>query len=128
MRIEDYSLIGDCRTGALVSTRGSIDWLCLPRFDSPACFAALLGNQEHGCWEIRPRGEIREVHRRYHGYSLILETEFTTTDGVVRLIDFMPTERSLPQVVRIVRGLRGRVPMQMLLTIRFDYGLLIPWV
>jgi len=128
MRIEDYSLIGDCRTGALVSTRGSIDWLCLPRFDSPACFAALLGNQEHGCWEIRPRGEIREVHRRYHGYSPILETEFTTTDGVVRLIDFMPTERSLPQVVRIVRGLRGRVPMQMLLTIRFDYGLLIPWV
>lgn len=128
MRLEDYGLVGDCRTGALVSTAGSIDWMCTPRFDSPACFAALLGNEEHGCWQLCPQTEVQGVRRRYLGHSLILETEFRTATGLVRLIDFMPPDLDQPQVVRIAEGLEGIVPMRMKLTIRFDYGSMIPWV
>ncbi len=128
MRIEDYSLIGDCRTAALVSKNGSIDWLCLPRFDSPACFAALLGDEQHGCWQICPQGEIRSVKRQYRGHSLILETEFTTPQGVVELVDFMPPDLDQPQLVRIVHCREGEVPMKMLLVMRFAYGWLVPWV
>src|SRR3954452_19989174 len=101
-RIEDYALIGDCRTAALVGRDGSIDWLCLPRFDSGACFAALLGTPDNGRWRIAPAGEVRATRRHYRGDTLILETEFETADGVVALIDFMPPRSEAPDVVRIV--------------------------
>lgn len=126
--IEDYALIGDCQTGALVSRGGSIDWLCLPRFDSGACFASLLGTPEHGRWLIRPAGEIRATRRRYRHDTLILETDFETTDGAVTLIDFMPPRSVEPDLVRTVVGRKGRVPMYFELVIRPDYGSLIPWV
>jgi GH15 family glucan-1,4-alpha-glucosidase len=126
--IEDYALIGDTHTAALVSRSGSIDWLCLPRFDSPACFAALLGDEGHGRWLIAPAGDVDAVHRSYQGDSLVLETEFRTRDGVVRLIDCMPPRQRDPDVVRVVEGVRGRVPMRMELVIRFDYGSIVPWV
>jgi GH15 family glucan-1,4-alpha-glucosidase len=126
--IEDYALIGDTHTAALVSRAGSIDWLCLPRFDSPACFAALLGDERHGRWLLAPAGQAREVRRRYIGDTLVLETEHRTDDGVVRVLDCMPPRQQDPDVTRVVEGVRGRVPMRMELTIRFDYGSIVPWV
>ena len=108
-RIEDYALIGDCQTAALVGRDGSIDWLCFPRFDSGACFAALLGTPEHGRWLLAPAGEVRAVRRRYRDGTLVLETEFETDDGAVTVIDFMPPRADVPDLVRIVEGRRGRV-------------------
>lgn len=125
--IEDYALIGDCETAALVSRHGSIDWLCLPRFDSPACFAALLGSQENGRWLVKPLGKARST-RRYRPHTLILETEFQNADGQATLIDFMPLGTANPRIVRIIRGDRGVVAMQVDLVIRFDYGATVPWV
>ena len=127
-RIEDYAMIGDCRTAALVSSSGSIDWLCLPRFDSGACFAALVGGPENGRWQIAPAAEVRAVRRRYRGDTLILETDFETDHGAVTLIDFMPMTGRVLDVVRLVQGRRGEVPMHMDLTIRTDYGSIVPWV
>jgi GH15 family glucan-1,4-alpha-glucosidase len=127
-RIEDYALIGDLQTCALVGRDGSIDWLCVPRFDSAACFAALLGTPDHGRWKIAPAGEIRAVRRSYRGDSLILETEFECDSGRARLIDFMPIRTKDIDVVRIVEGVEGTVPMRMELQIRFDYGSIVPWV
>ena len=129
-RIEDYALIGDTQTAALVGRDGSIDWLCVPRFDSGACFAALLGTPEHGRWLIHPAGAADAVadRRRYRGETLVLETEFDTPDGAVRVIDFMPPRETRPDVVRIVEGLEGRVDMEMELVIRFDYGSQVPWM
>ena len=126
--IEDYALIGDCETAALVNREGSIDWLCFPRFDSPACFSALLGNPEHGRWLIAPAGEVTSVRRWYQDDTLVLETEFTTAEGVVSLIDFMPIRSGFPDLVRLVVGRKGRVPMRLELVIRFDYGDIVPWV
>src|ERR671925_1442434 len=127
-RIEDYALIGDCLTAALVARDGSIDWLCFPRFDSGACFAALLGTPEHGRWLLTPVGNIRNIRRRYREGTLILETEYETDDGVVTLIDWMPPRTALPDVMRMVVGKSGQVPMRMELIIRFDYGSVVPWV
>ncbi|HEV2968461.1 MAG TPA: glycoside hydrolase family 15 protein [Pirellulales bacterium] len=126
--IEDYALIGDLETAALVGKDGSIDWLCVPRFDSGACFAALLGTPEQGRWLIGPAGEVRRVRRRYRPGTLILETEFETDEGTATLIDFMPPRREEPDLVRIVEGKRGQVKMRVDITIRFDYGSVIPWV
>jgi GH15 family glucan-1,4-alpha-glucosidase len=128
MRIEDYGLIGDLGTAALVGRNGSIDWLCLPRFDSGACFAALLGDETHGRWLIAPAGDVTRTERRYRPGTLVLETDFETADGVVRVIDFMPRREGPPQLMRIVEGLRGRVPMRMELRPRFDYGAIAPVV
>jgi len=128
MRIEDYALIGDTHTAALVGRDGSIDWLCLPRFDSGACFASLLGDPRHGRWLINPTAEVRQTRRHYRPATLILETECETADGAVRLVDFMPPREQSPCVVRIVEGLRGEVRMRMELVIRFDYGSIVPWV
>lgn len=127
-RIEDYALIGDCQTAALVGKDGSIDWLCLPRFDSPACFAALLGTPEHGRWIITPSKPVKTVQRRYRSDTLVLETDFETEDGVVRIIDCMPPRSSDPDLVRVVEGRSGRVRMRMELILRFDYGSITPWV
>jgi GH15 family glucan-1,4-alpha-glucosidase len=126
--IEDYALIGDCETAALVARNGSIDWLCFPRFDSGACFAALLGTPENGRWLIAPSGNIRGIRRRYREGTLILETDFETDSGSVRLIDFMPPRAELPYLARIVEGKSGQVPMRLELIIRFDYGRVVPWV
>ena len=128
MRIEDYAIVGDTQTMALVGCSGSVDWLCFPRFDSGACFSALLGGPEHGRWLLAPRGEIRAVRRRYRDATLILETELSCDEGCVRLIDFMPIRGHAPDLVRIVEGVRGRVTMQLELTIRYDYGSIVPWV
>jgi GH15 family glucan-1,4-alpha-glucosidase len=127
-RIEDYALIGDTQTAALVGRDGSIDWLCLPRFDSGACFAALLGTLQHGRWLLAPQGDVRRSRRRYRDGTLVLETEYETHEGTVALIDFMPHRTQEADVVRIVEGRRGRVPMRMELVIRFDYGSIVPWV
>jgi GH15 family glucan-1,4-alpha-glucosidase len=127
-RIEEYALIGDCETAALVDRHGSIDWLCWPRFDSPACFAALLGTPEHGRWIIHPAGDVRGIARRYREHSLILETRIDTDEGTVTLIDFMPPRGHNSDVVRLVRGDTGRVRMTMELVLRFDYGSVVPWV
>ena len=127
-RIEDYGLIGDLQTAALVSREGSIDWLCFPRFDSGACFAALLGTEENGRWSLRPKAELTRVERRYRGEGLVLETELECAEGAVRLVDFMPVRGEAPDVVRIVEGLRGRVRMRTDITVRFDYGSVVPWV
>jgi GH15 family glucan-1,4-alpha-glucosidase len=127
-RIEDYALIGDCLTSALVARDGSIDWLCWPRFDSDACFAALLGGPEHGRWRLAPAGETVEISRRYRPDTLILETTFTTSTGAVTVIDFMPPRGEASDLVRLVRGDRGRVAMAMELVIRFGSGANIPWV
>jgi GH15 family glucan-1,4-alpha-glucosidase len=126
--IEDYALIGDMQTGALVARTGSIDWLCLPRFDSGAVFAAILGEAEHGHWKIAPAGAIRRTTRRYRPDTLVLETEHETAEGVVRVVDCMPPRRHEADVVRIVEGVSGSVPMRMELRIRFDYGSIVPWV
>jgi GH15 family glucan-1,4-alpha-glucosidase len=126
--LEDYALIGDCETAALVSRAGSIDWLCWPRFDSPACFAALLGGPEHGRWLIEATDQGARQARRYRGNTLILETRIETPGGVVLLIDFMPPRGRNSDIVRLVRGESGRVPMRMELVLRFDYGRTVPWV
>src|SRR5947207_9477008 len=128
LRIEDYALIGDCVTAALVGRNGSIDWLCLPRFDSGACFAALLGEPEHGRWLLAPAAEVRRSTRRYRHDTLILESIFETEEGTVRAIDFMPPRGRAPDIVRIVEGLDGSVPMRSELVIRFDFGAIVPWV
>ena len=111
--IEDYALVGDLETAALVSRHGCIDWLCFPRFDSGACFAALLGTEEHGHWTIQPAGAFRSPGHRYRGDSLVLETDFETDTGAARLIDLMPPRGVAPDVVRIVEGVRGTVEMTM---------------
>jgi GH15 family glucan-1,4-alpha-glucosidase len=130
-RIEDYALIGNMRSAALVGRDGSIDWLCLPRFDSDACFAALLGDRDNGRWLIAPQNEVKKSTRCYRGETLILETTFETESGVVRLVDFMPLPREDTEVldlVRIVEGVEGEVPMGMEAIFRFGYGLVTPWV
>jgi len=128
VRIEDYALIGDTQTAALVGRDGSIDWLCLPRFDSGSCFAKLLGTRDHGRWRLRPRDPDARVTRRYVPETLVLETTFETSTGSVRLCDFMPIRGEQPDVVRVVEGVAGRVPMEMDLVVRFDYGSSVPWV
>ena len=127
-RIEDYGMIGDLQTAALVGRDGSIDWACFPRFDSGACFAALLGTPEHGRWLVAPRADAWEGERRYRPCTLVLETEWETDTGAVRVIDFMPPRGKAPDIVRIVEGLRGHVEMFSELVIRYDYGGTIPWV
>ncbi len=127
-KIEDYAFLSDTQTGALVSRDGCVDWLCFPRFDSPACFASLLGEKKNGHWRFYLDEEIKKTRRRYRDDTLILETELETKDGVVRLIDFMPPRGENPDIIRIVEGLRGKVSMQMELIIRFDYGQIVPWV
>ncbi|MCA9163535.1 MAG: glycoside hydrolase family 15 protein [Pirellulaceae bacterium] len=126
--IEDYALIGDCHSGALVSRCGSIDWFCAPRFDSAACFAALLGTPDNGRWLLCPQGEVASVKRRYQDETLILETVFETAEGEVAVIDFMPPRNDVADIVRIVEGRRGRVDMHMELCIRLDNGQVVPWV
>jgi GH15 family glucan-1,4-alpha-glucosidase len=128
--IEDYALIGNLCTTALVDRTGSIDWLCIPRFDSSACFASLLGNTKNGRWLLAPQGEVKRVRRQYRDQTLVLETEFETESGVATVVDFMPIAERPEQVdvVRIVRGIRGQVPMRAELILRFDYGRTIPWV
>jgi len=126
--LEEYALVGDCETAALVSTRGSVDWLCWPRFDSGACFAALLGTPAHGRWLIEPAEGNASVSRRYRHHTLILETSFDTASGRVTIIDFMPPRTSNSDLVRLVRGDRGRVRCRMELVLRFDYGHDVPWV
>jgi GH15 family glucan-1,4-alpha-glucosidase len=131
-RIEDYALIGNCNAAALVASDGSIDWLCWPRFDSDACFAALLGTNTHGRWLIAPYGappggEAR-VTRRYRPNTLILETRFETRDGAVCLVDFMPMRGTHSSVVRLVIGERGQVAMHTELILRFGYGAVVPWM
>jgi len=128
MRIEDYAMIGNNRTAALVGRNGSIDWLCAPRFDAPACFAALLGTPDHGRWLLAPRGAVRRIERRYRDRTLVLETDFHAAGGAVRIVDCMPGWEERTDVVRIVEGLRGRVRMHMELVIRGGYGVIVPWV
>jgi GH15 family glucan-1,4-alpha-glucosidase len=129
MLIEDYGLIGDMQTAGLVGRDGAVEWLCLPRFDSASCFTALLGDERHGRWLLAPAGEVHASSRRYRPGTLVLETEFETADGVVRLIDFMPRRgQGPPRLMRIVEGVRGRVPMRMELSVRPDYASIKPWV
>ncbi len=128
LSIEDYGLIGDLHTAALVGRDGSIDWLCLPRFDSAACFAKLLGDEDHGSWRLAPKGAHLATHRHYRTETLVLESEFVTEEGTVRVVDCMPIRQQHPEVVRLVEGVRGKVTMEMVLTIRFGYGQIIPWV
>ena len=128
MLIEDYGLVGDLRAAALVGRNGSVDWLCLPRFDSPSCFSALLGDERHGRWLLAPADEVLTTTRRYRPDTLILDTDFETADGVVRVTDFMPPRGDgPPRFMRIVEGLRGRVPMRLELALRPDYGSITPW-
>ena len=128
MLIEDYGLVGDLRAAALVGRNGSVDWLCLPRFDSPSCFSALLGDERHGRWLLAPADEVLTTTRRYRPDTLILDTDFETADGVVRVTDFMPPRGDgPPRFMRIVKGLRGRVPMRLELALRPDYGSITPW-
>jgi len=127
-RIEDYALLGDLQTAALVSTAGSIDWLCLPKFDSPACFAALLDTPDAGHWIVAPAAGGVCTRRRYVKDTLVLQTEWVSGDGTVRVIDFMPPRGHAPDVVRIVEGVHGSVVMRSELRLRFDYGLVVPWV
>jgi GH15 family glucan-1,4-alpha-glucosidase len=128
LRIEDYGIIGDLHTVALVGRNGSIDWLCLPRFDSDACFAGLLGDDKNGFWRIAPATDDHQARRRYRGDTLVLETEFETADGIAKVIDCMPIREDHPQVVRVVEAVRGEVAMRMDLVIRFGYGSMVPWV
>src|SRR5689334_8017178 len=127
LRIEDYALISNCEAAALVGRDGSIDWLCWPRFDSDACFAALVGDSEHGRWIIAPCDKAR-ISRRYRGNSLILETRFTTTQGTVLLVDFMPLGGGHSTIVRLLIGESGEVAMSTELVLRFGYGAIVPWV
>ncbi|WP_353941757.1 glycoside hydrolase family 15 protein [Streptomyces sp. HUAS MG91] len=127
--IEDYALVGDEQTAALISRDGSVDWLCLPRFDSPACFSALLGDEENGHWRIAPKDVGGECARRaYRPGSLVLDTEWDTADGSVRVTDFMPQRDQAPDLVRIVEGISGRVTVHSELRLRFDYGSVVPWM
>ena len=126
-RIEDYALLGDCHSAALVDKSGSIDWLCLPRFDSPACFAALLGTPDHGSWRIGPVEPVLSVRRRYREGTMVLETDLETAEGAITLIDFMPLGTLGSRVVRFVAGRRGVVRVRSELRIRFDYGSVVPW-
>src|SRR5208282_5841157 len=121
-RIEDYALIGDCESAALVGRDGSIDWLCWPRFDSDACFAALLGTPEQGRWVVAAQDEAAGVTRRYQPNTLILETRFETAEGAATLVDFMPGGQTGSSIVRLVIGERGRIAMRTELVIRFGYG------
>src|SRR5690348_1533979 len=126
--LEQYGMIGDCQTAALVARDGSIDWLCFPWFDSGACFAALLGAAENGRWLLRPAGDVTKTSWRYRGDTLILETDHETAEGAVTVVDCMPPRGEAPDVVRLVIGRQGRVRMKMELVIRFDYGWIVPWV
>src|SRR6476646_2279717 len=128
MKIEDYGFLSDTQPGALVGRNGSVDWLCFPRFDSEACFAALLGDRKNGRWLFSPKEEITATRRRYLDGTLILETEIETARGCVRLIDFMPPRGENPDIVRIIEGARGEVVIKMELIVRFDYGRVVPWV
>jgi GH15 family glucan-1,4-alpha-glucosidase len=128
VKIEDYALVGDTQTAALIGRDGSVDWLPFPRFDSSACFAALLGEREIGRWCLAPRGKVARRRRRYRPGTLVLETELETSEGAVRLIDFMPPRGRAPDLVRIVEGVRGQVEVETDLVIRFDYGRTVPWV
>jgi GH15 family glucan-1,4-alpha-glucosidase len=129
LRIEEYALIGDMQSAALVGRSGAVDWLCLPRFDSPACFSALLGDAKHGRWLVAPAAALRRSSRRYRPGTLVLETDFETADGAARVIDFMPRRsEGPPRLMRIVEGLRGRVPMHMELSVRPDYASVSPWI
>jgi len=129
MLLEDYGFIGDLEAAALVGRDGSVDWLCLPRFDSASCFSALLGGEQHGRWLLAPAGAVRASSRRYRPGTLVLETEFETAEGVVRVVDFMPRRGQGPsRLMRLVEGVRGRVPMRMELSLRPDYGSIVPWV
>src|SRR4051812_8535607 len=128
VRIEDYALIGDLQTAALVSKAGSIDWASFPRFDSGACFAALLGTPENGRWQVAPRHAQTTCHRRYLPGTMVLETMFEAPGGKVRLLDFMPVRDGVPNIVRIAEGVEGDVEMQVELVMRFDYGRTVPWV
>ncbi len=127
-RIEDYGLLGDCETAALVDKNGSIDWLCWPSFSSEACFCALLGNEDNGYWRISPANGRFSSARKYRDHTLILETTFESDEGAVKLIDFMPIREHHSDVVRIVEGLKGKLPLRMELALRFDYGRTVPWV
>ena len=126
--IEDYGIIGDLRTAALVGSDGSIDWLCLPRFDSSATFAALLGTERNGTWRIAPTGRVIGSSRRYRPHSLVLETDFETADGVARVTNCMPLNSTHPRVVRVIEGIRGTVAMELFMSPRFDYGQTKPWI
>ncbi len=126
--IEDYALIGDLQTAALVGRDGSVDWLCLPRFDSPSCFAGLLGDDRHGGWRLAPLGGGSCTDRRYRGDTLVLESDWETATGAVRITDFMPRRERSPQLIRIVEGLHGEVPMRGDLRLRFNHGRIAPWV
>jgi len=128
LKLEEYGFVGDTHTAALVGINGSIDWMCLPRFDSDACFAAILGEENNGCWRVAPAGPAQKVTHSYRKETLILETLFETEEGTVRLIDFMPPRESCPHLVRIVEGVRRQVAMAMKLVVRFDYGVTVPWV
>ncbi|MEN3313387.1 MAG: hypothetical protein V7645_2716, partial [Actinomycetota bacterium] len=129
MLLEDYGFIGDLQAAALVGRDGAVDWLCLPRFDSASCFSALLGDERHGRWLVAPVGDVQASTRRYRPGTLVLESEFETAEGAVRVIDFMPRRgQGPPRLVRVVEGLRGRVPMRMELSLRPDYGTIVPWI
>ena len=127
-RIEDYAIIGDCETAALVSQDGSIDWMCWPDFSSGACFAALLGTADHGFWKIEPVEPLLSVRRRYLPQTMVLETIFTTKSGTVQMLDFMPPREAHSRLIRMVRGISGEATLKMELVIRFDYGRTTPWV
>jgi GH15 family glucan-1,4-alpha-glucosidase len=127
-RIGDYAMIGDCETAALVGLNGSIDWLCWPNFSSNACFAGLLGTADHGFWKIAPQGKVKKTSRRYLSDTMIVETTFETSSGVVVQVDFMPPRGKNSDIVRVVRCTKGKVAMRMQLAIRFDYGRTVPWV
>ncbi|TVT32544.1 glycoside hydrolase family 15 protein, partial [Amycolatopsis rhizosphaerae] len=128
LRLEDYALIGDTQTAGLVGYDGSLDWLCLPRLDSGACFAALLGTPEHGRWIIRPEGPARTLRRGYREDTMILETDLATDDGVIRIVDCMPIRKDHPRVIRLVRGLQGKVRVRSETVVRFEYGHDRPWI
>ncbi|HEY0792795.1 MAG TPA: glycoside hydrolase family 15 protein [Chthoniobacterales bacterium] len=128
MKIEEYGFIGNTHTGAVVGLDGSIDWLGFPRFDSEACFAALLGNADNGRWRLSPSKPVRNTTQRYCGHTFILETVFQTDDGEVKVIDFMPAHSAAPALIRVVEGMQGSVDVDLHLTIRFNYGLAVPWV
>ncbi len=125
--IQDYGFVADGGTGALISRDGSVDFLCWPRFDSDACFCALLGDERNGFWRIAPEAQLKGTQRHYRGDTLVLETTFDTISGAIRLLDFMPMRGHHPSLVRIVEGARGRVPMRLELRLRFNYGLMPPW-
>ena len=128
LNIEEYALIGDCETAALVGRNGSIDWLCWPHFSSASCFARLLGSEESGFWRVAPKDEIVRSTRKYEEHSLILETTHETKDGIVQVVDFMPLRGKHSHLIRVVKGLRGEVAMRCELALRFCYGEAVPWV